>query len=256
MAGAGRNRTVDGIRGCLAVVVLASHVLQSHGSNALFGPASSAVAIIFALSACVLVRSWNGRYLEFLARRFVRLWPMYALGLAAGYLLLGAEPSPALFFWIPVSTAGNAPVADPPAWSLTIEAWGMLAMPAFVWVGRGSSGRLAIAMVGTIVAGEVNPDAFFGWFFFLGAWASRFELRWRVFEMPIPQWLGRISYPLYLIHVPILWYAHLPLIISIPLAFVAAAVLTETVEKWSIKASRAVCLTVRHTVAAQEGFAL
>ena len=60
--------------------------------------------------------------------------------------------------------------------------------------------------------------------------------------MKLPQWLGRISYPLYLTHVPIIWYMHLPLFVSVPLAFAAAEILARTVEVWSIRASRAIRL--------------
>jgi peptidoglycan/LPS O-acetylase OafA/YrhL len=241
--GAERNRTLDGIRGCLAMVVMANHVLQACGSTALFLPAGIAVWIFFALSACVLTRSWDGHYLQFLARRFVRLWPMYALGLGAGSLLLGVAPSLPQLLWLHLANAGTAPAADPPAWSLTIEAWAMLAMPLIVWVGRASFAWLAIAILGSFVLGAINSYAIFAWFFFAGAWASRFDLRLRVFEMKVPQWLGRVSYPLYLTHVPIIWYMHLPLAVSIPLALAVAEILARTVEVWSIRASRSIRLT-------------
>ena len=67
--------------------------------------------------------------------------------------------------------------------------------------------------------------------------------------MRAPQWLGRISYPLYLTHVPIIWYMHLPLAVSIPLALAVAEILARTVEVWSIMASRSIRLTPPQTVA-------
>jgi peptidoglycan/LPS O-acetylase OafA/YrhL len=84
----------------------------------------------------------------------------------------------------------------------------------------------------------LTPYAFFAAFFFIGAWVSRFDLRWAPLGGAVPRWLGRISYPLYLCHVPIISFTGLPLILSIPLAFAMAAVLTETVEAWSIVVSR------------------
>lgn len=242
MAAAYRNHTLDGIRGCLALAVMLNHVLQACGSKVLFLPAGIAVWIFFALSACVLTRSWDGRYLQFLVRRFVRLWPMYALGLGLGSLLLGVAPSAQQLFWLHLANAENAPVADPPSWSLAIEAWAMLAMPLIAWVGRASFAWLVIAFLGSFILAAFNSFALFAWFFFAGAWVSRFDLRLGVFEMKLPQWLGRISYPLYLIHVPIIWYIHLPLFVSVPLAFAAAEILARTVEAWSIRASRAIRL--------------
>jgi peptidoglycan/LPS O-acetylase OafA/YrhL len=242
MAVAHRNRTLDGIRGCLAVVVMLNHVLQACGSKALFLPAGIAVWIFFALSACVLTRSWDGKYLQFLGRRFVRLWPMYALGLGVGSLLLGVLPSAQQLFWLHLANADNAPVADPPSWSLAIEAWAMLAMPLIVWVGRASFAWLVIACLGSFVLAMFNSFAIFAWFFFAGAWVSRFDIRLGIFETKVPQWLGRISYPLYLIHVPIIWYMHLPLFVSVPLVFAVAEILARTVEAWSIRASRAIRL--------------
>jgi peptidoglycan/LPS O-acetylase OafA/YrhL len=243
VAGTHRNRTLDGLRGCLAVFVLVNHVLQARGITALFLPAGVAVWIFFGLSAHVLTRSWDGNYLQFLVRRFVRLWPMCALGLCMGSLLLGIAPSLQELFWLHLSNPNTAPLADPPAWSLTVEAWAMVAMPVIVWVGRASFVWLVAAFLGAFILAMGNSYAVFAWFFLIGAWLSRYDPRVGFLEMRIPQWLGRISYPLYLIHVPIIWYMHLPLAVSIPMAFAAAEILARTVEAWSIRASRAIRLT-------------
>jgi peptidoglycan/LPS O-acetylase OafA/YrhL len=57
-------------------------------------------------------------------------------------------------------------------------------------------------------------------------------------EAPLPQWLGRVSYPLYLSHWVILYYAPGPLILRVAACFVAAEALAVTVERWSVAGSR------------------
>jgi peptidoglycan/LPS O-acetylase OafA/YrhL len=213
------------------------HVFLARDSILLVIPARGAVWMFFVLSACVLARSWNGEYAIFLVRRFLRLWPIYALCLYVSSLLSAIPVTAWQLVFIPWP---DVPTADRPVWSLIIEMAGMLAMPVFVWVGRMSLVRLVIALVSTFLFSLlVYPYAFFALFFFAGAWLSRFEFRWSPLESRVPQWLGRISYPLYLCHVPILNFLGLPLWASIPLAFGVAVVMTETLEKWSVMASRA-----------------
>jgi peptidoglycan/LPS O-acetylase OafA/YrhL len=237
---ASRNLTLDGLRGCLAALVLVDHACTSVGNGVLMTPASIAVLLFFAISGCVLTRGWDSRFGAFLARRVVRLWPVYALCLGAGYWMSGIEPSLLQFVWLPISGATTGPAVDPPAWSLSVEAWAMLAMPLFVWVGRAPGIRLAIALLACLIVGEFSGYALFAACFFAGAWLSRFELRWTPLEMRLPQWLGRISYPLYICHNPIISFTGLPLWASVPLALVAADLLSRTVEAWSIEASRRV----------------
>jgi peptidoglycan/LPS O-acetylase OafA/YrhL len=231
-----RSQSLDGLRGCLAVVVLADHVCLRLDNMALLLPARLAVWAFFMMSACVLTRAWNGAYLTFLARRFVRLWPVHAVCLTGAYAMSGTSPIVWHYFWIPL----QLPTVNSPIWSLTIEMAAMFLMPLFVFVGRGSLARLVIAMLATMIVQLFTPYALFAWFFLLGAWLSRFELRWAFLETRFVQWLGRISYPLYLCHVPIITFSGLPLVASIPLAFAVAALLTVTVETWSIRASRGV----------------
>jgi peptidoglycan/LPS O-acetylase OafA/YrhL len=239
---ASRNHTLDGLRGCLALVVLAHHALYSTGRPYLVVPAGIAVLLFFTISGHVLTAAWDGRYLPFLLRRAVRLWPVYALCLVGSAIAFGA-PVPALqYVWLPIETAQTGPAANPPAWSLTIEAWAMLLMPAYVWVSRRSHRWLIVAigstLVLTAVLGAVLPALLCAVFFFVGSWLSRYEFKWPVLERPIPQWFGRISYPLYLCHWPIIINLHLPLWASIPLSFAVAEALARTVERWSISWSR------------------
>jgi len=236
-----RNPTLDGIRGCLAVVVMLNHAAHLRGWASLTWPANASVAVFFMLSACVLTRAWDGRYLTFLARRALRLWPTYALCLLAGALVFGQTVPLPYYAWFPLTTPDAAPMADVPTWSLTVEAWAMPFMPLFIWVARRRFAWLAAAIVGTLAIAQLAyPPAAFGIFFFAGAWASRFQPRWAPLETALPQWLGRISYPLYLCHWPIVWGLGLPLYVSIPLTLAAAHLLAGTVEAWSIAASRSV----------------
>jgi peptidoglycan/LPS O-acetylase OafA/YrhL len=233
-----RSRALDGIRGLMATVVFVNHIIQLQGNDSMIFAAHVAVWVFFALSGCVLTRSWDGRFLHFLRRRFLRLWPLYALCMGAGYWLAGIPPSIPQLFWIPATAAPMN--VDPPAWSLTIEAWAMLAMPAIVWGGRGPLWRAAFSITLCLSAAVFANDArlLFGMFFIFGAWVSQFELRSTILESALPQWLGAISFPLYLSHWLVLEYAPGPMAAKIVLAIALAWALTLTVERWSIAISR------------------
>src|SRR5476651_918992 len=113
-----RVAAIDGLRGLLALVVLAWHALAPLGAMWLLISANLAVGMFFVLSGYVLTRGWDGRFGIFLMRRFVRLWPVYALCLGAGYLIAGVHPVWSEFLWYPLIDAYAKPLIDPPAWSL------------------------------------------------------------------------------------------------------------------------------------------
>lgn len=191
---------LDGLRGLLALLVFAWHFSERLGSTALFLPSQAAVCGFFILSGYVLTRSWDGRFGIFLARRFIRLWPVYALTLAAGYFIASVEPVWTQFVWYPVLSANAKPEINVPIWSLRIEAWAMLFMPFFVWAGSGTGKRALGAALATYAAGMFYLKLDFGLLFILGAYLSRWDFRNRFLESAGPQWLGKVSYSLYLTH--------------------------------------------------------
>ena len=97
-----RLQALDGLRGVLAMVVLAWHATSPLNLLWLAYPAKLAVSGFFLMSGFVLTRSWDGRIGRFMARRFVRLWPVYALSLAVGYLIAGISPAWLQFLWYPL----------------------------------------------------------------------------------------------------------------------------------------------------------
>jgi peptidoglycan/LPS O-acetylase OafA/YrhL len=144
--GQSRIAALDGLRGVLATVVVADHTAMAFGSAMLGHAANIAVSMFFILSGLVLTRQWDGRFPRFLAGRFVRLWPVFALCLAAGYALAWRPPEILEFFWIPLPRY-DANEICPPMWSLFLEAWAALAMPAIVWSSRGGILRSVASIV-------------------------------------------------------------------------------------------------------------
>ncbi len=188
-------------------MVVADHALSELGSAALGIAADIAVAVFFLLSGLVLTRAWDGRFGQFLVRRFVRLWPVFAVCLAAAGLLAMRAPALPEFVWIPYPRY-DAHELCPPMWSLFIEAWAALAMPLIAWSGRGGAIRTLACMAGCLAAAIFWPPAnlaaraFVSYLvcFVAGAGLSRTNLRSPLLESEVPQWLGRISYSLYLSH--------------------------------------------------------
>jgi peptidoglycan/LPS O-acetylase OafA/YrhL len=201
-----RVPAVDGLRGVLALVVMAWHVCTPWGPHWLLVTAKVAVALFFVLSGYVLTRAWDGRFGLFLIRRFVRLWPVYAVCLGAGYLIAGAPPVWSEVIFYPLITAGDRPAIDPPVWSLFLEVWAMPLMPLIVWAGR-SAARAAPVMLVLIVISLGAGPPFYLALLIAGALVARSDYRSTLLEGAIPQWLGRISYSLYLSHVLVLTLA-------------------------------------------------
>jgi peptidoglycan/LPS O-acetylase OafA/YrhL len=179
-----RNRSLDGVRGIAALTVFVCHCIEYEGLSLPVPLATYAVWIFFALSGLVLTRAWDGHCFAFLARRFVRLWPMYALCLGAATLLTASTPGPLPFFWYPLSA--NLTI-NPPAWSLVVEAWAMLAMPVFIWFGAGSVMCALMGVAICVLCAQIDRHIVFGSFFIGGAWLSRYDWRLGLLEHPFFQ---------------------------------------------------------------------
>ena len=194
----GRLLAIDGLRGALALIVLTHHIFFSFGSRLMLIPSSVAVSLFFLMSGYVLTRSYDGDYVRFLLRRFLRLWPVYAACLVVAYAIANRPPIWTEFIWFPYISPLDPKAVDPPMWSLILESWAMPFMPFIVWAGTSSTLRTAIAMVIILCAAVIYAPTLVLLFFVGGAFLSKLELRSSLLESAIPQWLGKISYSLYL----------------------------------------------------------
>jgi len=238
-----RLLALDGLRGVLACLVVLDHVICALCSGPFIILAQIPVAIFFILSGLVLTRAWDGRFATFLARRVVRLWPVYAVTLAAGYALAQRPPEWLEFAWIPYPAYDGAAI-NAPIWSLIVEVWAALAMPAVVWASREKRRALALGL-GFLAVSLALPIMIFGMLFVLGGYLSRGEYRCAVLERALPQWLGRVSYSLYLSHwlvikVGVMAFGPVGAVAAVPAAFGVAWLVWWTVERPAIAASRRV----------------
>jgi peptidoglycan/LPS O-acetylase OafA/YrhL len=246
----GRIPALDGLRGVLAGIVLADHAAMELHSDALGHAANISVVVFFVLSGLVLTRQWDGDFPRFLLVRFVRLWPVFAICMAGGSLLALRWPEPLEFFFVPYP-AYDANIVCPPVWSLFIEAWAAVAMPFIVWSSRGGVLRTLAVMAAMIAltifwvprGGALRAFESYLVCFVAGAALYRRSPRSTVLESPLPQWLGRISYSLYLSHwlvlrACVLAFGPMGVLVGVPLSFAVADGLCRAVEQPSIRLSR------------------
>jgi peptidoglycan/LPS O-acetylase OafA/YrhL len=195
----GRVASLDGLRGCLAAFVCLAHYEVSLGHPDLIPYAKSSVMMFFFISAYALTVSWDGRYGRFLLKRFLRLWPAYAISIAiAGSLSCQGAPWHD-YFWVPFRPSQTGQFASPVVWSLYIEVYASLAMPLIIFVGS----RLSVAVVTCLVLTLLRPfseDLYFGLFFVAGSCAARWRFDFAPLNSRFCQALGAISYSLYLTH--------------------------------------------------------
>jgi hypothetical protein len=108
-------------------------------------------------------------------------------------------------------------------------------MPLIVFFASRSPFILLVAIATCFMASRLEAHLYLGPFFMAGGWASRFSWRWRPLEHAIPQWLGRISCPLYLCHVIVLRHAPGPVVVRVAAVFLVAQILTWTLERWTLE---------------------
>lgn len=237
-----RVASLDGLRGLLAAFVMIAHYLSFwHGPN-LLPEARIAVMMFFLMSGYVLTLSWDGNLPVFLVRRFIRLWPVFAFCLTLGAILFGQAPPWTNYVWYPMVDSNDLFVFDPPMWSLFVEAWAMALMPLIVWGGR-TPLRVAMTIVLFVALSHFMANAVYGSFFVIGSFCTKFSFNFAILNTRILQWLGKISYSLYLTHcmVLVICDVHIPSIsmyVQIPLCLLAAQAAWAVIESPSIEASR------------------
>lgn len=137
LVGAGRLYTLDAVRGLAALAVAVSH-LDIVGIR-FVGAGHLAVDFFFALSGLVIGLSYQDRLRDsaavsaFLRLRAIRIWPLYLVGTAIGFVSIVAPAAtgwragdaaaavlPALLMLPDPMTVVLYP-ANPPAWSLLYE---------------------------------------------------------------------------------------------------------------------------------------
>lgn len=142
-----RLRALDALRGVLAAFVVFAHVGYQWGLQWPLEIAPLCVLIFFGMSGFVLCRAYDDRYLAFLARRAVRLYPVWWLCLAVAAALLQRAPTLAeVVLWPSTLAAGLPGLADPPSWSLVVEIAATPFLPVAFWAVR-SQARLVLIVL-------------------------------------------------------------------------------------------------------------
>jgi peptidoglycan/LPS O-acetylase OafA/YrhL len=189
---------LDSVRGILALTVTICHCLVWCGAAPAPQFANLAVDGFFILSGYVLAQSYDGRFVTLLARRFIRLWPVYALCLTIGYALNGMFPIWPELVWWPTDRFSHLDLTDKPVWTLYIEAWATPFLPVLVWLARTNrSAALLLAGILLSVAFDSKIVLYFG-FFALGVAGAQYGIRFPANVPAWSRWLGKTAYSQYL----------------------------------------------------------
>jgi peptidoglycan/LPS O-acetylase OafA/YrhL len=196
-----RIQALDALRGILACCVVAQHVCAAFHSEALVFLSRPAVLIFFIMSGFVLARSYDGRFIAFIAKRFVRLWPLYAVCMLIGSLVVGVALHPGDLLWYPMLAFRAYPAADGAAWSLYYEAWATPLLPLAFWVAkRGGRGLALLLPWASMGLAFIDPRLTCTPFFLAGVVAAQFEVPLPNYLPNFALWLGKVSFSLYLTH--------------------------------------------------------
>ncbi len=234
---------LDALRGVLALVVIGVHVALAYGSRAMIIPGLLAVLGFFTMSGYVLARSYTGRPGLFMVQRVVRLWPLYAACIFAGYALLGRLPPLLELAWWPIPAWGSAPVADYPAWSLYYEAWATPFFPAVFAIARRSRAASWALTLAIALAGRWDIRLSLCAFFVLGVCLAQYRIRLPTRVPKAAQAVGVISYSLYMTHQLVISVVEpiggaTAVAASVPLMLFVAWVAWRLIERPSIALSR------------------
>lgn len=196
----GRYDVLDGMRGIAALCVMIYHLSQLARTRLIFGSASLAVDFFFILSGFVIAHSYGkrlregGSVSEYLSKRYIRLYPMFAAGIllggstlflfrraglaegSSGEILGGLAYNLAFLpyinvLWIRGVTKGAIFPANPPAWSLFFE---VIASYAFILLSKANVRRLvqivAASFAATVLSSLVLTLAKNGFFDMAMGW--------------------------------------------------------------------------------------
>jgi peptidoglycan/LPS O-acetylase OafA/YrhL len=234
---------LDALRGVLALMVTVTHILVWAGFHPWPWVASFAVDGFFVLSGYVLAQSYQGAAWRFFARRAIRLWPVFALTMLAGYALHDTMPSLGAMLWLPGPWYDHLDIANKPAWSLFIEVWLTPLIPFFILLARRRRQAALLLTIAILSANLLLRQSLphYGALLAAGIAAAQYKIIWPAAPFPAA-WFGRQAYSLYLTNWLVLSTAagagRAGVLAAIPLVFIISWAMWHYVEKPSVALAR------------------